>query len=70
MLNQTVCMCVRVRVSHRRLSVRIGQDAVDLDLTFVQRVQIYPQVLSPTVRGTKTLPSVVLLGVLLRDRGR
>lgn len=56
--------------SHRRLSVCVGQDAVDLDLAGVQGAQIHPQLVSPSVCRTKTLPSVVSLGVLLRGRGQ
>lgn len=74
-LNQTVmyvcvCVCVCLCSSHCCLSVLVGQYAVDLDLALVQVVQIDPHVLSPSVCWTKTLPSVVLLGVLLRETGR
>lgn len=64
-----VCMCVCLCSSHCCLSVFVGQYAVDLNLALVQVVQIHPQVLSPSVCWTKTLPSVVPLGVLLRETG-
>lgn len=63
-----MCVCVCVCSSHRCLPVCIRQYPVDPDLALVQRVQIYPQVFSPSVCWTVTLPSVVPVGVL-RERG-
>lgn len=56
------------RSPHRGFPMRVGQDVVDLDLALVQGAQIHPQLIGPVVCWTKTLPSVVPLGVLLREK--
>lgn len=56
------------RSPHRGFPMRVGQDVVDLDLALVQGAQIHPQLIGPVICWTKTLPSVVPLGVLLRGK--
>lgn len=60
------CVCL----SHRCFPVRAGQDAVDLYLAPVLRAQIHPELLSPIICWSKTLPSVVPLRVFLRGKSQ
>ena len=62
------CTGEHVCLSHRCFPVRAGQDAVDLYLALVQRAQIHPELLSPFICRTKTLPTVEPLRVLLRGK--
>lgn len=64
----SACVYVCVLWSHRRSLVCVGQDAVNLDLTLVQGALIDPQLFSSSVCRTKTLPRVILSGVLLREK--
>lgn len=58
----------RVCLPHRCFPVRAGQDVVDLYLALVQRAQVHPELLSPIIHWTETLPSVVALRVLLNGK--
>lgn len=64
-ISALMCECS----SHRCLSMGVGQYAVNSDLVFVLVVHIHPQVCNLSVCWTKTVPSVVPLGVLLSERG-